>query len=270
MKSLPPLYHEKVGTLRQRNSELHSVSEEERVLQDSLGTHTSYDEKGNVIIKATPDSRKVEHLYDNNGLLKFAVHYSQLSSEEVENVIYFGYDQLGRLSSTGKLISPPPKEELLTLALPGNNTEEYQQFYHSDFEREPLLRGKVKRTITFNNGEPLIEESILNIDKETLSKRLLIPIQDNEEPLIIALNKKYAAGKLREIEYPIDVQGNPFKLTYSYNKLGKVTGIGIPGKHNLFVNFAYNPAGQVISEQHLPESTKRVLLVNIVTTLQAF
>ncbi|WP_353278958.1 RHS repeat-associated core domain-containing protein [Wolbachia endosymbiont (group B) of Longitarsus flavicornis] len=257
VKSLPPLYHEKVRTFHKLNSQLQSLSTEEKALQNFLGAHTSYDGKGNAIIKTTPDSGKVEHLYDNNGLLKFAVYYSQLNGEEVENVIYFDYDQLGRLISTGKLTSPPPKkEELLTLAISSNNTEEYQQFYHSDFEREPILRGKVKRTITFNNREPLIEESILNIDKETLSKRILIPIKDNDEPLLIAINKRYTAGKLREIEYPIDVQGNSFKLTYSYNKLGKVIGIGVPGKYNLFVNFAYNPAGQVIGEQHLPESTK--------------
>ncbi|CQD10842.1 Cell wall-associated polypeptide CWBP200 [Wolbachia endosymbiont wPip_Mol of Culex molestus] len=257
VKSLPPLYHEKVRTFHKLNSQLQSLSTEEKALQDFLGAHTSYDGKGNAIIKTTPDSGKVEHLYDNNGLLKFAVHYSQLNGEEVENVIYFDYDQLGRLISTGKLTSPlPKKEELPTLAISSNNIEEYQQFYHSDFEREPILRGKVRRTITFNNKEPLIEESILNIDKETLSKRILIPIKDNDEPLLIAINKRYTAGKLREIEYPIDVQGNSFKLTYSYNKLGKVTGIGVPGKQNLFVNFAHNSAGQVISEQHLPESAR--------------
>ncbi|WP_406832882.1 MULTISPECIES: RHS repeat-associated core domain-containing protein [unclassified Wolbachia] len=257
VKSLPPLYHEKVRTFHKLNSQLQSLSTEEKALQDFLGAHTSYDGKGNAIIKTTPDSGKVEHLYDNNGLLKFAVHYSQLNGEEVENVIYFDYDQLGRLISTGKLTSPlPKKEDLLTLAISSNNTEKYQQFYHSDSEREPILRGKVKRTITFNNKEPLIEESILNIDKETLSKRILIPMKDNDEPLLIAINKRYAAGKLREIEYPIDVQGNPFKLTYSYNKLGKIIGIGVSGKHNLFVNFVHNSAGQVISEQHLPESAR--------------
>uniref|UniRef100_A0A3B0JH63 tRNA nuclease WapA n=1 Tax=Wolbachia endosymbiont of Aleurodicus dispersus TaxID=1288877 RepID=A0A3B0JH63_9RICK len=252
VKSLPPIYHEKVGTFY-KNSQLNSTSREEKSLQDSLGINISYDQKGNIITKTAPDSGKIENIYDKDGLLRFVLHSS---NEKVDNTVYFDYDELGRLRSTGEVISPTPKEELLSLELSGNNTRAYQEFYYSDAELQPLLRGKIARTITFNSGEPLIEESVVNIDEETISKRIIIPTKDSEKPILISVNKRYEAGKLREVEYPIDLQDRPFRIMYRYDKLGRVEGIGIRGKENLFASFSYNADGQLNSEKHLPDLEK--------------
>ncbi|WP_264377380.1 RHS repeat domain-containing protein [Wolbachia endosymbiont (group B) of Leptidea sinapis] len=254
VKSLPPIYHEKVGTFHKMNSQLNSTSREEKTLQDSLGVNISYDQRGKIISKTTPDSGKVENLYDKDGLLRFVLHYS--NNEKIDNTVYFDYDELGRLRSTGEVISSTPKEELLSLELSGNNTRAYQEFYYSDAEHQPVLRGKVARTITFNAGEPLIEESIVNIDEETISKRIVIPTKDGEKPLLIGVNKRYGAGKLREVEYPIDIQDRPLRINYQYDKLGRIEGIGVRGKEDLFASFTYNSYGQISSEVHLPDLEK--------------
>lgn len=254
VKSLPPLYYEQVQNFYNSNSKPHKITVKEKVLQKYYGTFVSYDKKGNIITKTTPETGTIENLFDKDGLLKFVVHNFKFYNMKTKNIIYFDYDHLGRLSSTGKLTSSYTKEELLDLVLDDNNTQEYQQFYHSNYERDPILRGKLKRTITFNDGEPFIEESIINIVKETLSKRIIIPMKDKLPPLLVEINKRYVGGKLSEIDYPINVQGQPFKLTYQYNKLGRIIGIGVPGKQNLFFSFTYNAAGQVSSEHHLPES----------------
>ncbi len=254
VKSLPPIYHEKVGTFYKMNSQLNSTSREEKTLQDSLGVNISYDQRGKIINKTTPDSGKVENLYDKDGLLRFVLHYS--NNEKIDNTVYFDYDELGRLRSTGEVISSTPKEELLSLELSGNNTRAYQEFYYSDAEHQPVLRGKIARAITFNSGEPLIEESVLNIDKETISKRIVIPTKDSEKPVLIAVNKRYGAGKLREVEYPIDIQDRPLRINYQYDKLGRIEGIGVRGKEDLFASFTYNAYGQISSEVHLPDLEK--------------
>ncbi len=108
------------------NSQLNSTSREEKTLQDSLGVNISYDQRGKIINKTTPDSGKVENLYDKDGLLRFVLHYS--NNEKIDNTVYFDYDELGRLRSTGEVISSTPKEELLSLELSGNNTRAYQEF----------------------------------------------------------------------------------------------------------------------------------------------
>lgn len=251
--NLPPLYHEKVRTLTKLNPELRTISNEEQGLRRALGNQVTYDHRGNIISKTTPDAGKVENLYDDDGLLKYIVYYNNASIEVIECVVYFEYDLMGRLSGSGRLTSIPSKEALRTLVLSESVTKEYQQFHQSDSHPDPLLRGKMKRTITFNHDEPLIEESVLNIDQETLSKRILIPVEE-KTPMMIVINKQYLAGRLKEIEYPVDFQGQAFRLTYSYNKIGKVTEIRLSGKTNPLVTFTYNPNGQLISEQYLPSS----------------
>ncbi|XP_062708863.1 uncharacterized protein LOC109622613 [Aedes albopictus] len=255
VKGLPPLYHEKVRTLQKLSSQLKSVSEEEQALQKVLGNHVAYNNEGSEITKKTPDAGKTENIYDESGLLRYTVYHSNEADQTIENVMYFDYDGFGRLNGTGKLTSFPSKDQLLDLQLTTNNTEQYQQFYQSDYEREPMWRGQMKRTITFNNGEPLVEESALNSEEETLSKRILIPIE-GDTPLSISINKRYATGQLKEIEYPIDIQGIPLRLRYSYNKLGKVIGIGFSGRATNFVSYTYNPDGNIANEQHSPDFSK--------------
>ncbi|XP_062543381.1 uncharacterized protein LOC134210946 [Armigeres subalbatus] len=251
VKSLPPLYHEKVQTLLKFNSHHNTTSEEEAALQKILGTHITYDINGSEIAKTTPDSAKIENLYDETGFLRYTVYHSNNVTQDIENIIYFDYDGLGRLNDTGRLTTLAPKEQLLTLRLSSNNTEKFQQFYQSDFERVPIWRGQMRRTITYNEGEPLIEESALNADQETLSKRILIPI-DDYKPLSIEINKRYTGGQLREIEYPADIKGINLRLAYSYNKLGKVTGIGLSESKTNFISYTYNSAGHIASERHSP------------------
>lgn len=253
LMSLSPLYYEKAGTFYKQYAQLHATSSVEKILQDSLGVNISYDRKGNIITKTTPDSGKVENVYDENGLLNFILYYM---GSKIDNIVYFDYDELGRLSSTGQVDSSTPKEELLTLTLSGNNSKVYQKFHYSDSERHPLLRGLTARTITYNGEEPLIEESILNIDEKFVSKRVIIPTEDSEKPVLIEVNKEYVGGRLREIEYPIDVQGGTLSLSYQYDKLGQITGVGVAGKENLFASYTYNANGQVSSEVHLPDSAK--------------
>lgn len=257
VKGLPPLYHEKVRTLQKLSSQLKSTSEEEQALQRTLGIHVAYDSEGTEVAKTTPDSGKTENMYDGSGLLRYTVYHSNNDDQVIENVVYFDYDGFGRLNGTGRLSSFPPKHQLLDMQLTGNNTEQYQQFYQSDYEREPMWRGQMKRTITFNNGEPLVEESALNSEQATLSKRILIPIV-SDTPLSISINKRYTADQQKEIEYPIDVQGIPLRLSYSYNKLGKVISIGFSGRTTNLVNYTYTPAGQIESEQHLPETSRNI------------
>ncbi|KAG4067978.1 hypothetical protein HA402_010664 [Bradysia odoriphaga] len=246
---LSPLYHDKVKTLNMRDPHLDATTDEEKTLQEALGVHITYDNNGKILSKSAPDSGKVENIYDKDGFLRFAMH-------DNENVVYFDYDQFGRLRSTGEVVAPTAKDELLSLDIRSNATKPYQTFDYDSYDSEPLMRGNMARTVTFTNDkEFLIEETFTNLDDDCTTKRMFVPI-NNAEPTVLALNKRYKAGRLAEIEYPFGVQNNTLNVSYNYNKLGQVVGIGVPGKENVFASFAYNANGHITVETYLPESVK--------------
>lgn len=248
---LPPLYHDKINTLHMLNPHLNSTTDEEKTLQQLLGVHITYDANGKIISKSAPDCGKVDNIYDKDGFLRFALHGP-------ENIVYFDYDQFGRLRSTGEVVSPiTDRDQLIKLDIYGNATKLYQTFDYDSYDSEPIFRGNMARTVTVNDDEEfLIEESFTNLDEDCTTKRMFVPINNNGESTIFALNKRYEAGRLKEIEYPFNVQNNTFSVVYNYNKLGQVSGIGVPGKTNLFASFAYNANGQITVETYLPESVK--------------
>ncbi|XP_073972940.1 salivary gland surface protein 1-like [Rhodnius prolixus] len=251
VKLLPPLYHEKAATLYKFSLHNQTVANEEVALEKSLGTHVVYDANGNIKMKSTPDSGKIENIYDQNGLLKFVVYYSHEDERVVDNVLYFNYDGLYRLRSTGQLESPPPVSLLLDTI--HNHTRNYQEFYYNDADAEPTLRGRIRRTITYNDDQPFIEELLFNEHQDAIKKTIIIPIEKDQQ-LFVEINKMYSRSKLKVVQYPVEFQNQPFILTYEYNKMGKIKEIGLEGNPSLFFSFTYNPSGQVVSETHYPTS----------------
>lgn len=256
LKTLPPLYHEKVGTFYKSYEQLNSTTTEERRLQQLLGVIMTYDKRGNVISKTTPDVGRVEKIFDENSdQLKFILNYSN-GTEIIENIIFFEYDLFGVLKRTGHLTTPlPSKDQLKTLKLTTKNTEIHQEFSSQIYNYDSTLRGRSMRSVTQNYGEPLIEETILNINKETASKRIITPSRDaGDAPIVIAVDKSFIGDKLRMIEYPMKLADQSFQVTYEYDKLGHV--IGVKGLEKQIARFTYNSDGQIHSETHLPDESK--------------
>ncbi|KAK9512205.1 hypothetical protein O3M35_000675 [Rhynocoris fuscipes] len=251
VKLLPPLYHEKAKTFFKLYPELHSTSTEERELQMLLGTHLTYDDTGNILTKKTCDSGKVENVFDKYGLLKFVVYYNFQDDRKVDKIIYFNYDTFFRVQNSGLLTTSVPVNRLLDTI--HNNTKSYQEFYYNDADSEPTVRGRVLKTITFNEQVPFFEEFQIDDQEHTVNKRITIPINE-DKPLYVEVNKRYVGDKLKDVAYPIEFQNEPFVLTYGYNKLGKIQSIGVPNNISIFYSFAYNPSGQIIREVHCPNS----------------
>lgn len=252
---LPPAYHTKVNTFHNSNDRLHpnaSQDEMEKGLQKALGVNIVYDKDGHVLEKSTPDSGTTENIYNEKGLLAFVLHFF---NGKIKKILYHEYDVLDRLRSIGELtdVSDFRKEYLLSLKLSSSNSEVLQQFHYNDYEREPMLRGKIIRSTTYNHGEPFVEESHFGIDEEVIRKR----VQNVNEPDINAIDKIYRGGKLRKIVYPIPVDGEPLSISYDYDKVGNVNGIGVPGNNRKFLDVTYNPDGQVSAETYEPWSANK-------------
>lgn len=254
---LPPAYHTKVNTFHKITDRLHSNAsqdETEKTLQKALGVNTVYDEDGHVLEKSTPDSGTTENIYNEKGMLAFVLHFS---NGKIKKILYHEYDVLDRLRSSGELtdVSDVRKEYLLSLKLNSGNSKILQQFHYNDYEQDPMLRGKILRSTTFNHGEQFVEEYRFDIDEELITKR--VNVQDVNQPDINAIDKIYRGGKLRKILYPILVDGEPFTVTYEYDKVGNVNGIGVPGNRRKFLGITYNPDGQINAETYEPWSVNK-------------
>lgn len=258
VQMLPPAYHATANTFHKIVDRLRpdrGQEQKEKLLQDAMGVNTVYDERGRILSKTTPDAGRIENVYNGNGMLAFVLHYS---NGIVTKILYYDYDNLDRLRSNGEVTKPVRKDQLLNMKLDNNNSIVYQQFSYNDFESNPLERGRLVRTVTFNHGEPFIEESLLNIDEENISKRVYTPNDTKrDKPDIVAIDKIYRGGKLNEIRYPVIVNGEQLRVTFEYDKLGNVIGIGVPDNANRFVRIAYNPDGQISGETFEPSSVNR-------------
>ncbi|WP_375331275.1 RHS repeat-associated core domain-containing protein [Candidatus Tisiphia endosymbiont of Oplodontha viridula] len=263
VKILPPLYHEKVNTFSMltpcKVGEQH-LSIEEKRWQQALATRFSYDELGHLISKTTPDSGRVEYLYNFAGQMRFMASLD--TSNQTSQIVYFDYDSLGQLSRTGYLnqtLSISDLQQYLQQQTIPSNAQEYQRVDYADDHPDPLLRGRVKRYITYNknitaNDTPVIEELQFDTKQQIIAKSTLLISEQVEADQLIELKKQYVDGRVYTLEYPVTVNGQPLRLVHRYNRLGQLTGLGTPNNPTYYANFTYYASNQLASEQYQPNT----------------
>uniref|UniRef100_A0A914DKC4 Uncharacterized protein n=1 Tax=Acrobeloides nanus TaxID=290746 RepID=A0A914DKC4_9BILA len=258
IKILPPLYHEKVDTASKltpwQPGEAH-LSPQEKQWQQALGTFLSYDLNGNLIRKITPDSGKVEYLYNSVDQMRFMISLG--AANQTEQIVYFDYDMHGQLSRTGhlkQLLSIDALQQYLeSQSLP--HTQDYQLFDYADDHLDPVLRGRIKNCTTYNPDQPVAEEIRFNSQEQVIAKSTLTMSEQTETDKFPDFTKQYVGDKVRTLEYPITVNGQLLRLVYHYNRLGQLVKLGIAGNQNHYISFSYHGSGQLASEQdHLNTS----------------
>lgn len=244
LKVVHPLYYDKL---------LFSLEVEDsgEKTPNNFTDSMSYDDDGNLISRITSDSAKIENIYRNKHLY-FTMYYN--TEEKVEKILYYQYDSHYRLIETGILQKNLDRKELEAILDHGvkfPDTIIYQQFNYGSLINEPILRNSLKRTITINGNESLVEESILDIHENILSKRIVISLDTIEDPLSIEIKSKYLLGKLKKLHYPQKINDEVFIISYEYNKLGQISGVGTPENPRKFATYEYNAAGLIVKETFL-------------------
>ncbi|CAF0888058.1 unnamed protein product [Brachionus calyciflorus] len=256
VKILPPLYHKILHTAT-RLKEWHfgddNLTNEEKKMQTMLATRFYYDKtNGNLIRKITPDTGTTVYLYNSASLMRFMISLD--SRNQSEKIVYFNYDINNQLISTGNINRPLSLESLRqhleSEFLP--YAQKYQEFNYADDHVNPLLRGRIKDCITYNQDEPIAEKLHFNIRHQMIEKSA-VSVQDGLEQ-ISSLRKNYKGDKLISLIYPSLPDEDELQLTFLYNRLGQLVGLGTPKNPTFFARFSYNPFGKISTEQYHPHS----------------
>lgn len=253
VKILPPLYHEKVETAIKTEpwqpGNVH-LTDQEKHWQKKLGTHLAYNSRGRLQRKITPDGGIVEILYTRSGQKRFMI--SSSSDEDDKQVTYFNYDSSGQLIETGFLEKSLSTKDLVQYLdiqdLPQAQT--FQRLFHSELHGDPKLRNRLKRFMTYNEAEPVVEELYYDEQERISKKRIMVLPGTSSEEALMDIEKHYKAGRLHTLVYPSFDDNQPMYIVHSYNKRDQLEALGTPEDPNRYVRFTYHGNGQLASEKY--------------------
>lgn len=259
VKVLPPVYHEKMKSEEKAtawNMGNLNLTTEEKHWQGKLGTHLSYDERGNLVRKQTPDSGTVTYMHDSANNLVYMV-FSKISSNQTEEVVNFEYDELNRLTSTGHLERNEDNAFLFTNFVEEyhevndemykESSQVYQEFDYDDENKDVYARMGTKWCVTNNNLNDLSEFKIVEkilFDKkdQVIGKSMTLMISSNESSETSnEYKKKFIGDKMTLLEYPFLFEGKQLALIYEYNRLGQLVSIHTNDRQ--FARFNYSASG---------------------------
>lgn len=257
IKILPPLYHEKVGTagkIVSWQSGESTLSPQEKKWQQALATFFVYDDNGHLIRKKTPDTGTTEYLYNTAGQKRFML--SVVPNNQTSAITYFDYDINGQLVKTGYIKKPlsvdTVRQYLERSFFP--DAEDYQRFDYADDNPEPESRGRIKRFITDNKDNPVIEELRFNAQQQIVSKSTLSTISPDEADKLTQFTKQYMGNQLQTLTYPVKVNGKPLTLVHRRNRLGQLVELGTSNQPARYARFTYHANGHLDSEHYHPDT----------------
>ncbi|KAF7995835.1 hypothetical protein HCN44_006942 [Aphidius gifuensis] len=255
-KILPPMYHdhEMIDTSGRLTVDDEQFTDEQKLLQNSLATHFTYDKNDNLIKKKTPDSGTTKYQYNNYGQMRFMI--SSDSFGKNKKIVYFNYDKNNQLISTGHMIKPVKnlKNLLKSMIKPTNDTQEYQAFDYGDDDSDPSLRGRRKKCITRNEKEIIIEKLDFNSDEQLVARQILTESGKLENNTLDSFEKQNLNDRKQILKYPITLNGHKLHLVYSYNRLGQLVAIENLKNPSVYASFTYHATGKLASEQYQPNT----------------
>ncbi|XP_014243540.1 uncharacterized protein LOC106663315 [Cimex lectularius] len=222
VRILPPLYHDKVGTLRKFDNR---ETVREKILKKIIGVNCKYDDKDRMVEITTPDSGKTQYIYEGD-FLKFVIYE--------DSVTFFEYEGEW-LTKTGVLKNKNLNSEKIV----------YQSFIPGD-GKNPAIRGSVFRTITYDKLTA-IEETVEH--NKMRMKRIILPDGHTME-----LKKTIHNIYKEEVEYPAFVNNKRFKIFYKYNRLGKLTNVY---SNDGLVDIVYKYNGLKLAQESKGKSFRR-------------
>ncbi|EFX70311.1 hypothetical protein DAPPUDRAFT_300516 [Daphnia pulex] len=272
IKILPPIYHDRADTFLKSgplwpmtNTEMsgQQLSPDEIYWQKTLGTYMTYDDAGRLLRKTTPDTGTFEYYYNRAGQIRLQVHFSSEESDEIDNVVFYEYDNGEKsVSRTGFLEQMPMSREQFKKSLAEGtlaNVKDYQLIDRTEAEERhydlSFSRGERNATfVTHNIDYNVMEEMRWDEQDRLLKSRRIV----SDEQFDSEVHRTYYShsNRLRTLQYPsVNGDNNPaIKLEHHYNKLGQLTGLSLDSQFGEIVRFSYHGSGQLASEYVLPES----------------
>jgi len=255
VKILSPEYHVAAGTMTKVGviytpGDDH-LTPEEKKLQDVLGIHQKYDDRGNLIEKWTPDVGRQTFVYNSQNLLKFAVTHN--ANQDDGQTIYYNYDSAGALAETGYITRSVNNEYLTRFSESNFHTQA------TEFQKIQFNEGRSK-TIATVNHELIVNEDVQfdeNDEDKIVSRRLAVPTLTDTLETSFEVHRKYNGDNVEVLTYPTTDEGKILKVKQTYNGIGQLIGIGTVEKPFCFAKFTYDANGQPTSEIHELNSLNR-------------
>uniref|UniRef100_A0A182NAT3 Tox-SGS domain-containing protein n=1 Tax=Anopheles dirus TaxID=7168 RepID=A0A182NAT3_9DIPT len=254
---LPPSYHEQADTFSRTSPFFGgSFSPADTELQRAWGTWYEYDpESGLMTLKRTPDTGNTRYLHTPEGFLRFVLQ------ENSTNVMYFTYSSVGKLTQRG-IVELDVAD--LSKYLPNDSnlpaSSNFLLLEHGGNDVAPLHRHRVENIRKISNDHILSDLLLFDHQGQLITSALY-----SNTNVSLAIGYKYRKNQIHELHYPATVKGKNFRLRYSYDHRGKLTGIANAATNEKFVLLENNSLGlprRMIVQPNTPHTYQRTFAYN--------
>jgi RHS repeat-associated protein len=212
-------------------------------------------------------------MYDDTNQKAYEKIYDQ--NRRSTTVLYYKYDATGNLMQTGHLLDSEFKNET-QYELDFYKRKLFQKFYYNDEDNVATKRNRMKtiktvfdwkiednfvldqdQSITYKGN--VIERYKFSQKGDMISKHLLIADNDPSTIHSYELSKNLVGNSenARILAYPL-MNGKFFNLYHTYDKLGKLVGLGSKVNPFEYFQFNYNSYGNIVLEQHLKAGVSKL------------
>ncbi|XP_038106258.1 uncharacterized protein LOC6039655 [Culex quinquefasciatus] len=198
--------------------------------------------------RQTPDTGKMEFLYDENGQLQFQLHYDDAG--KLDRIKYSLYNLEGRTREFG-LLDPSLKNRLRSKeSFDRGNI--FMRFSYG--EEDPALRNRM--LYVFKQNEKQVQEEVFLFDEEeNLISR--DEISNGDTVANRSIQFFYENEKISTIVYPTNLT-----VFYSHNSRGEMTSITASFGTEI-ASFTHDPQGKVTTILHEKENFTATYLYDI-------
>ncbi|MDP4197121.1 MAG: RHS repeat-associated core domain-containing protein [Bacteroidota bacterium] len=212
---------------------------------DYILTNT-YDFLGQLTSELSKDKGTKEYIYDKNGRVRYEVDGYNTTSALVT---YIKYDNLGRISETGIYSGTWSLSSLQVdsdnQSLPVTPSTWRRKYYYGMATTDVYSNGKLIKIETNNDADnvaDVIETLGYDMFGHVVQKNITANSYSSTQTNSFSFEYDNAGNNL-SITYP-----NATKILYSYDRLGRTSGIGIAGYPVYFASYSYDKNGQMLNE----------------------
>ncbi|MEM9547098.1 MAG: RHS repeat-associated core domain-containing protein [Bacteroidota bacterium] len=210
--------------------------------------YNEYDFLGRNVKTTTSDTGTVKMLYDNSGRMRFR---QDQQGQVDSNYQYFKYDIQGRLTEMGFLEGSWDSSQLKTIAASDpewpstpNTWRKMFVFDGNGIEQNEIGRLVEIQVNSSDNGQvSSFEEFAYDINGNITTKKWGAA-KIGSDPYF--MNYHYnAIGDMILVEYPTKNDQAPMKVSYGYNEIGQIIGVGSSLKStDDIATYTYNATGK--------------------------
>uniref|UniRef100_A0AAG5CVE6 Tox-SGS domain-containing protein n=1 Tax=Anopheles atroparvus TaxID=41427 RepID=A0AAG5CVE6_ANOAO len=238
-RELPPQYHALVKTTSRTRPFLTGGSTEEENRLKGLWEVSYHEDKGRLVKKRTPDGGSYEYVYNDQGILRYTIHYATVIGKDLDRVIHFTYAANGKVTREAlvnltaeqcynSLHEVPPSENLIETT-------------YGELDTNPLVRYRSQQSTRRIGHNHMIESLIYDENEKLLKKVFVVPTINTT----YSIDYEYENDNVRSVRYPVDSPSSSFKLIYDYNGHGEVATIRESTQRDPMFEYTYNADGMV-------------------------